>query len=85
MTTQKIRHMMSFEMYPESAVQLMLDTAVGKPFRDSDGYIIGKIIEVSRTENPKVLEFISEVHLEEVKVSEGKSVSVVSIDERREK
>lgn len=62
---------------------MMLDTAVGKPFRDSDGNVIGNILEVSRTENPKVLEFISEVHLEEVNVIEGKSASVVSIDERR--
>lgn len=84
MKTQKIRHKMSFELYSDKAVQMMIDATVGKPFRDSDGNIIGKILEVSRTENPKVLEFIIEVRLEEVNVSENKITSVVSIEGRRE-
>jgi hypothetical protein len=79
----KVRHHMSMEAYPEPAIKLMLDTAVGKPFRDNNGEVIGKIIEVSRTdENPKVLEFISEL-FEGVNPFESESESMVSFDTTR--
>ena len=78
----KIRHKMSFEIYPDKAIQLMLDTAVGKPFRDADGKVIGEIKEVSRTENPRVLEFVTEV-FEGGEIFDTESKTVVSIDTAR--
>ena len=57
----KIRHKMSMENYSDKAVDIMIKTSVGKPFRDTDGKTIGRIVEVSRTKNPKVLEFITEL------------------------
>lgn len=79
----KIRHKMSFEAYSDKAVDLMLETAVGKPFRDANGEVIGRIIEVKRTDNPRVLEFVSEINEEEVNAVDSQNSKVVSIDSRR--
>lgn len=58
----KIRHRMSFALYSDAAVDTMLETSVGKPFKDANGEVIGKIIEVNITESYKVLEFITELN-----------------------
>lgn len=57
----KLRHNMSLHQYSDKAVELMKESAVGKELKDSDGEVIGKIVEVNNTDNPKVLEFITEI------------------------
>lgn len=77
-----LRHKMSFEQYSDAAVRTMLRTAAGKPFKDSEGEVIGSIKEVKRSkDNRKVLEFVIEIEGDDFEVPHN----VVSMSMGRKK
>ncbi len=58
----KIRYKTSFHQYSDKAIELAKETSIGKEIKDSEGEVIGTIVEVGSVEgDSKMLEFIVEL------------------------
>lgn len=57
----KVRYLKKFETFSDKAIDMVLDSAVGKTFKDSEGESIGTIVEANRGEEPKVVEIVIEI------------------------
>lgn len=61
----KIRTKMNLSSYSNKSIDKFIEVAVGKPFKDSEGEVIGKIVEASRSDEPRVVDLIVEMNVEE--------------------